>query len=59
MLPPGQKSDFPAIVGVGGVKKEVLILELPTQPLAFVTVTEKLDAVLTVIVLVVAPVDQE
>ena len=49
---------FPVIVGVGFGLTVVVAEALPEHPLAFVTVTVNVPAVLTEIVCVVAPVDQ-
>ena len=55
---PGQKFKLPMIKGDGGVRKEVVTLVLRVQLLLLVTVTVKVAAVLTLIVWMVAPVDQ-
>ena len=55
---PGQMLVLPAITGVAGANKLVVAEALPVHPLAPVTVTVKVDAVLTLIELDVAEVDQ-
>ena len=55
---PEQKEVVP-LIEVDGFELTVVVAEaVPVHPLAFVTVTVKVPAVLTVIFCVVAPIDQ-
>ena len=54
---PLQIVDEPVITGLGNESKDVVAEVLALHPLAPVTVTVKVDAVLTEMVCVVAPVD--
>ena len=56
--PPAQKERFPLIEGVGNGFTMVVAEAEPEQPFPSVTVTVNVDAVLTEMVCVVAPVDQ-
>ena len=55
---PAQNEVLPVIEVVGFALTVVVADALPVQPLALVTVTVKVPAVLALIVCVVAPVDQ-
>ena len=55
---PAQNDKAPVIVGVGNGLIVVVAETVPEQPLVFVTVTLNVPAVLTVMLWVVAPVDQ-
>ena len=57
--PPVQNDKLPVIVGVGMAFMVVVAVVLPEHPFAFETVTEKVPAVFTKSVCVVAPVDHK
>ena len=58
MEPPAQKLVLPVMDGVGFAFTVVVLESFPVQPLPSVTVTVTVVAVFTLMVCVVAPVDQ-